>query len=164
MLLFLKNIEKRTQHANNSQDLPASRTKRTQGRNIPFGGTPHSDKKARLSAGGETPPSPSLLSPQGGPYIWPCLFSYVSACLPSKGSPDPVAPRDKIGVKGSPEWDISSLRAFGPGGGQIFRVVRSTSPKQGLWREVWSQGRKRVAFRTCLDPLGRAGACTPAQF
>ena len=43
MLLFLKNIEKRTRRANNSQNLPASRTQRTQGRNIPFGGTPHSD-------------------------------------------------------------------------------------------------------------------------
>ena len=28
-----------------------------------------------------------------------------------------------IGVRGSPERDISSLRAFGPGGGQIWRVV-----------------------------------------
>ncbi len=28
------------------------------------------------------------------------------------------------GVKGSPEQDISSLRAFGQGGGQISRVVR----------------------------------------
>ena len=30
----------------------------------------------------------------------------------------------KIGVRGSPERDISSLRAFGPGGGQVLRVVR----------------------------------------
>ena len=29
-----------------------------------------------------------------------------------------------IGVRGSLERDISSLRAFGPGGGQISRVVR----------------------------------------
>ena len=28
-----------------------------------------------------------------------------------------------IGVRGSPERDISSLRALGPGGGQISRVV-----------------------------------------
>ncbi len=28
-----------------------------------------------------------------------------------------------IGVRGSHEWDISSLPAFGPGGGQISRVV-----------------------------------------
>ncbi len=28
-----------------------------------------------------------------------------------------------IGVRGCPEWDISSLRALGPGGGQISRVV-----------------------------------------
>ena len=27
-------------------------------------------------------------------------------------------------VRGSPERVISSLRAFGPGGGQIWRVVR----------------------------------------
>ncbi len=26
-------------------------------------------------------------------------------------------------MRGSPERDISSLRAFGPGGGQIWRVV-----------------------------------------
>ena len=43
MLLFHKNVEKRTRRTNNSQNLPASQTKRTQGRNIPFGGTPHSD-------------------------------------------------------------------------------------------------------------------------
>ena len=29
-----------------------------------------------------------------------------------------------IGVRGSPERDISSLRAFGPGGRQVLRVVR----------------------------------------
>ncbi len=29
-----------------------------------------------------------------------------------------------IGVRGSPERDISFLRAFGPGGGQIWGVVR----------------------------------------
>ena len=28
-----------------------------------------------------------------------------------------------VGVRGSPERDISSLRALGPGGGQISRVV-----------------------------------------
>ena len=35
----------------------------------------------------------------------------------------PLAYAD-IGVRGSPERLISSLRAFGPGGGQIWRVVR----------------------------------------
>ncbi len=29
-----------------------------------------------------------------------------------------------IGVRGSPEQDISSLHAFGPGGRQVLRVVR----------------------------------------
>ncbi len=29
-----------------------------------------------------------------------------------------------IGVRGSPERDISSLRAFGPRGRQVLRVVR----------------------------------------
>ncbi len=30
-----------------------------------------------------------------------------------------------IGIGGSPERDISSLRAFGPGGGQVWGVVQS---------------------------------------
>ena len=30
-----------------------------------------------------------------------------------------------IGVRGSPQRDISSLRALGPGGGQVLRVVRA---------------------------------------
>ncbi len=30
-----------------------------------------------------------------------------------------------VGVRGSPEWDISSLRALGPGGRQVLRVVRA---------------------------------------
>ncbi len=30
-----------------------------------------------------------------------------------------------VGVRGSPERDISSLRAFGPGGRQVLRVVRA---------------------------------------
>ncbi len=43
--LFCKNTESRTRgYVNNSRNLPTSRTQRTQGRNIPFGGTPHSDK------------------------------------------------------------------------------------------------------------------------
>ena len=43
-LLFCKNTEIRTRgYVNNSRNLPTSRTKRTQGRNIPFEGTPHSD-------------------------------------------------------------------------------------------------------------------------
>ena len=33
----------------------------------------------------------------------------------------------QIGVRGSPERDISSLRAFGSGGGQVLRVVRVTA-------------------------------------
>ena len=32
-----------------------------------------------------------------------------------------------VGVRGSPERDISSLRALGPGGGQISRVVHVSS-------------------------------------
>ena len=43
-ILFCKNTESRTRgYVNNSRNLPTSRTQRTQGRNIPFGGTPHSD-------------------------------------------------------------------------------------------------------------------------
>ncbi len=42
--LFCKNTESRTRgYVNNSRNLPTSRTQRTQGRNIPFEGTPHSD-------------------------------------------------------------------------------------------------------------------------
>ena len=33
----------------------------------------------------------------------------------------------QVGVRGSPERDISSLRAFGPGWGQVLRVVRVTA-------------------------------------
>ena len=33
--------------------------------------------------------------------------------------------RLNIGVRGSPERDISSLRALGPGGRQVLRVVRA---------------------------------------
>ena len=46
--LFCKNTEIRTRgYVNNSRNLPTSRTKRTQGRNIPFEGTPHSDEQTR---------------------------------------------------------------------------------------------------------------------
>ena len=38
------------------------------------------------------------------------------------GPPDPHS--EEVGVRGSPERDISSLRAFGPGGRQVLRVVR----------------------------------------
>ena len=41
-----------------------------------------------------------------------------------------------VGVRGSLERDISSLRAFGPGGGQISRVVHvSTRAAFGVLRE-----------------------------
>ena len=41
-----------------------------------------------------------------------------------------------IGVRGSLERDISSLRAFGPGGGQISRVVHvSTRAAFGVFAE-----------------------------
>ena len=41
-----------------------------------------------------------------------------------------------VGVRGSPERDISSLRAFGPGGGQVLRVVQSPARALlGLFRE-----------------------------
>ena len=30
----------------------------------------------------------------------------------------------QVGVRGSPERDVLSLRAFGPGGRQVLRVVR----------------------------------------
>ncbi len=33
-------------------------------------------------------------------------------------------PKNKIEVRGSPNRDISSLRAFGPGGKQVLGVVR----------------------------------------
>jgi len=47
-ILFCKNTEIRTRgYVNNSRNLPTSRTKRTQGRNIPFEGTPHSDEQTR---------------------------------------------------------------------------------------------------------------------
>ena len=36
--------------------------------------------------------------------------------------------------------------------------------KKGLWGEVWAQGRTKTDFGIPSDPLGRAGACTPAQF
>ncbi len=42
--LFSTYVQKRTRRANNAQNGSASRTQRTQGRNIPFGGTPHSDE------------------------------------------------------------------------------------------------------------------------
>ena len=46
IILFCKNTERRTRrYVNNSRNLPTSRTQRTQGRNIPFGGTPHSDEQ-----------------------------------------------------------------------------------------------------------------------
>ncbi len=42
---FCKNTESRTRgYVNNSRNLPTSRTQRTQGRNIPFEGTPDSDQ------------------------------------------------------------------------------------------------------------------------
>ncbi len=48
MLLFPQNSERRTRrHANNSQNQPISWSKRTQGRNIPFRGIPHSAKIQR---------------------------------------------------------------------------------------------------------------------
>ena len=50
-------------NANNSQNLPASRTQRTQGRNIPFGGTPRSDNHL---------PTP--------PCAGTAIKSYVCAC------------------------------------------------------------------------------------
>ncbi len=50
-ILFCKNTESRTRgYVNNSRNLPTSRTKRTQGRNIPFEGTPHSDFTGPLKA------------------------------------------------------------------------------------------------------------------
>ena len=43
--------------------------------------------------------------------------------------------RELVGVRGSFERDISSLRALGPGGGQISRVVHvSTRAAFGVWR------------------------------
>ncbi|MDP7453798.1 MAG: hypothetical protein QGE95_16290, partial [Arenicellales bacterium] len=43
-----------------------------------------------------------------------------------------------IGVRGSPERDISSLRALGPGGGQISRVVHvSTRAAFGVFAEKY---------------------------
>ncbi len=43
-----------------------------------------------------------------------------------------------IGVRGSLERDISSLRAFGPGGGQISRVVHvSTRADFGVFAEKY---------------------------
>ncbi len=59
--LFCKNTEIRTRgYMNNSRNLPTSRTQRTQGRNIPFEGTPHSDftgplKVCRASAWSGSP-------------------------------------------------------------------------------------------------------------
>ncbi len=49
----------------------------------------------------------------------------------------------QIGVRGSPERDISSLRALGPGGGQISRVVHvSTRAAFGVFcRKVWFRAR-----------------------
>ena len=50
-ILFCKNTEIRTRgYVNNSRNLPTSRTQRTQGRNIPFEGTPHSDFTGPLKA------------------------------------------------------------------------------------------------------------------
>ena len=43
-----------------------------------------------------------------------------------------------IGVRGSLERDISSLRAFGPGGGQISRVVHvSTRADFGVFAKKY---------------------------
>ncbi len=51
--------------------------------------------------------------------------------------------RTHIGVRDSPERDISSLRALGPGGGQISRVVHvSTRAAFGVFcRKVWFRAR-----------------------
>ena len=46
----------------------------------------------------------------------PYIFALTPDQLPFKGG-------RYVGVGGSPERDISSLPAFGPGGGQISRVV-----------------------------------------
>ena len=67
------------------------------------------------------------------------LFLYGFSLLPGKppgrslwsldGSPNAefraIRIYPIIGVRGSPERDISSLRAVGPGGRQVLRVVRA---------------------------------------
>ena len=40
-----------------------------------------------------------------------------------------------VGVRGSPERDISSLRALGPGGGPILRVVRAACALLDVFQE-----------------------------
>ena len=80
--LFCKNTESRTRgYVNNSRNLPTSRTQRTQGRNIPFEGTPHSDirfsslvlsrRPKILKNVQQTSKIPSLLSAHAGIYIFP---------------------------------------------------------------------------------------------
>ena len=65
------------------------------------------------------------------------VVSAVSAGLPgSAGSADEFQIAHFIGVRGSLERDISSLRASGPGGGQISRVVHvSTRADFGVFAE-----------------------------
>ena len=46
----------------------------------------------------------------------PVMYHHTKRVMPQLAVPN-------VGVRGSPERDISSLHAFGPGGGQIWRVV-----------------------------------------
>ena len=56
-----------------------------------------------------------------------------------------------IGVRGSLERDISSLRAFGPGGGQISRVVHvSTRADFGAFAEKYGFVQEGHIFRKSM--------------
>ncbi len=74
---------------------------------------PHPHPHTHTHACTHTTPHPSLLSAYAGRYIRLAIF----------------------GVRGSPERDISSLRAFGPGGRPILRVVRAACALLEVFRE-----------------------------
>ncbi len=80
------------------------------------------------------------------------LFKSRSKQLVSQ--PNSLHPSLNIGVRGSPERDISSLPALGPGGGQISRVVHvSARAAFGVFAEKYGfvqEGRtfiEKVWFR-----------------
>ncbi len=75
-------------------------------------------EKTKICPQQAQPLPPSLLSADAGPYI--SVVVGRGASLLADAGP-------YVGVRGSPERDISSLRALGPGGGQISRVVHESA-------------------------------------
>ena len=65
-------------------------------------------------------------------------------CLGGVAVPSALA--TQIGVRGSPERDISSLRALGRGWGQVLRVVRAARASLGYVGEVAISCIENVGF------------------